>query len=463
MEATPVQSSAVAGAIFAEQTRTLYRSLAAGLAATPAVVFGIGYILWDKVPRADLAIWGGLLLALTLFRWGQSRAFFRSNPSCECMRPWLLGFVASLFLASALFGAVPWFLFPAADFTARVLVTTILLGTVAGGLATLLGHLPSAIAFVAIVMISLAAKFLTLPNAGPVYASLAVVYGALLMMVARDFNRVLLGSIEARTEKSLLVGQLRRAKEEAEYANRAKSEFLANMSHELRTPLNAIMGFSSIIRNPEALVADPKRAAEYAGDIHRSGELLLEIINDILDLAKIEAGKMGLVEEVVDLGRIVSGCRRIIAVRAEEADLALSTGVEPSLPRLYADERKLKQILINLLSNAVKFTPAGGSVCVRAFRDSDGCVAISVADTGIGIPAEDLPEVIKPFHQIDNSLSRKYQGTGLGLPLVKSFAELHGGMFGLESTVGVGTTATVRFPASRVRDGATPDAGVVAD
>ena len=240
------------------------------------------------------------------------------------------------------------------------------------------------------------------------------------------------------------------AKAKAEIANRVKTEFLANMSHELRTPLNAIMGFSELLKSEMLGPLGNPSYVEYATDIYQSAAHLLQIINDILDLSKVEAGKIELDERPVDLNALVTASLRLIAERASEAGVEIANELPPDLPRLHADERLLKQILINLLSNAVKFTKSGGSVKVQAWREPSGVLALAVTDTGIGISEENLPRVMEPFRQADATLSRKYDGTGLGLPLVKSFVELHRGVFELKSQVNVGTTALARFPRDRV-------------
>ena len=248
-----------------------------------------------------------------------------------------------------------------------------------------------------------------------------------------------------RREEALL-----RAKEAAEFANRTKSEFLASMSHELRTPLNAIIGFSEIMDDEMLGPIGNARYKGYAADISDSARHLLELINDILDAAKIEAGQMILTEETVDPRDLVESVRRLIAPRAERAELQLDLHVAENIPALRADKTKLKQILINLLSNAVKFTPEGGRVSLDVEAADDGGVLFRIGDSGIGIGPDDVDRAMAPFGQVDSRLSRKYEGTGLGLPLAKSLTELHGGRFELVSRPEVGTTVAVYLPAFRV-------------
>ena len=244
--------------------------------------------------------------------------------------------------------------------------------------------------------------------------------------------------------------RLESMRDEAERANRTKSEFLANMSHELRSPLNAVIGFAEIMKDELFGPQATPQYREYAYDIWSSGRHLLDLINDILDLSKIEAGRLDLVETRVDLGQTIEACIRLVAGRAQKHEVSVRAALGSAGVTLWADERKVKQVLINLLTNAIKFTKPGGRVTVAAQRLADGRLRIAVNDTGIGIAAEDLPKALAAFGQVESALSRKHEGTGLGLPLSKALVELHGGALEIESEAGVGTTVAVTFPSFRV-------------
>jgi two-component system cell cycle sensor histidine kinase PleC len=244
-----------------------------------------------------------------------------------------------------------------------------------------------------------------------------------------------------------LTGNLVAARDAALQSSQAKSNFLANVSHELRTPLNAILGFS------EALGSGifgrlGERQAEYIGDIHLAGKRLLALINDILDLSKLEAGKMELREELVDLSRVAADAARDLREASRAADVSIELDLPPTLSVL-GDQLRLRQVIDNLLSNAVKFTPPGGLIGMTAKRRKDGGTIIIVTDTGVGIPASDLARVFEPFEQSDSYLARRNQGTGLGLPLVRQLVERHGGTVQMSSEAGIGTEVIVELPAER--------------
>ena len=243
-----------------------------------------------------------------------------------------------------------------------------------------------------------------------------------------------------------MAGKYAAEKTRAEDANQAKSKFLANMSHELRTPLNAIIGFSEIMQSGMFGPLGAEKYQEYCTDIHSSGKYLLDVINDILDMSKIEAGRMRLDFEDLSLDALLAESMRVVSARAEEKNVALGARIAADL-HLRADRRALKQIALNLLSNAVKFTPAGGHITVRG-RATDHCAVLSIADTGIGISADALTRLGRPFEQVESHITKTHQGSGLGLAIAKSLAELHGGSMRIRSALGKGTIVTVRLPLS---------------
>lgn len=273
---------------------------------------------------------------------------------------------------------------------------------------------------------------------------------------AGEVTRVVIAAHDV-THRREAEEKLREAKTLAEMANRAKSEFLANMSHELRTPLNAIIGFSDVIANQ---VFGPlrDRYLEYASDIQASGQHLLELINDILDISRIEIGAIDLSDGPQDVAALIRACNRLVTERATKGGVKIVENLPEGLPRIFVDERRLKQILINLLSNAVKFTQTGGQVVVSAGMENGG-VFLQVSDNGIGMSRDGIDVALTPFGQVDTGLSRRYEGTGLGLPLTKGLVELHDGQLRIDSALGIGTTVTVTLPACRVgeRSVAAPD------
>jgi len=253
----------------------------------------------------------------------------------------------------------------------------------------------------------------------------------------------------SRLEKCFDKIALQERAEKAEAANEAKSAFLAIISHELRTPLNAIIGFAGLMEDQRFGPLGAPRYREYVSDIRHSGEHLLVLINNILDLSRAEAGKLQLQEDAVDVVEAMQICARQLEPRAAETHVQLKLSVPNSPPMLRCDAAKLRQILLNLLSNALKFTPAGGHVALKFECGGDGGISLIVKDTGVGMSPADIPRALEPFTQLDNRFARRYEGTGLGLPLTRSLVELHGGTLRLESSLGEGTIVIVAFPPSR--------------
>jgi signal transduction histidine kinase len=269
---------------------------------------------------------------------------------------------------------------------------------------------------------------------------------------AREAERLRAHVVELEATKLELEaahGQLRMAFEAAAAGSQAKSQFLATMSHELRTPLNAIIGFAEMQTLEVFGPLGDARYRDYAGDILSSGRHLLGLINDVLDIAKLDVGQLDLQEEEFDVAESIGECAHMVARQAEAAGVKLSVEVALGLPRLSADRRRIHQVLLNLLSNAAKFTPAGGRIVVGAAL-VDGALAVRVSDTGIGMAAEDIPRALERFGQVDSRLSRAYDGAGLGLPLAKQLIELHGGTLSIESAPDRGTTVSFVIPARRL-------------
>ena len=261
-----------------------------------------------------------------------------------------------------------------------------------------------------------------------------------LILVAAKAEKIITGQHDANVA-------LEAQASAAETENENKSQFLASISHELRTPLNAIIGFSEIIRNETMGKIENEQYRDYIKDIHNSGVHLLSLINDILDYSKAEAGKLDFVKEQVDITKLIQSSMRLISPRAEHARVSLISEIPKEHYLLYADGKKVKQVLLNLLSNAVKFTPEGGHITITLWQDLlENSISVEVKDSGIGIAPKDISKALAPFGQVDSALSRKYEGTGLGLPLTKKFVEIMGGTFQIASEEGKGTTIRFSLP-----------------
>ncbi len=369
----------------------------------------------------------------------------RDLRAMELMLSFTWGSFALLFIGET---AVEILTFLLAVHLLSTAVTTMLTGSIPA--MVLLATAPITIAF-AIVLAA------TQSALGMALMVTTLLVQALFLLQSHRQHKIEVTVLDHQTQKDALIVDLEDAKaksdearRQAEIASLAKSRFLATMSHELRTPLNAILGFSEVMQNELFGPHSNENYKSYAGDIYDSGKHLLNVINEILDLSRIEAGRFELNETRVSLMGTLEESSRLVSMRAKQKGIELVENYEDGMPDLWADEKALRQIALNLLSNAVKFTPSGGTVTMTAGWTRDGGQYLAVADTGQGIPEEELDIVLTSFGQGDAARKAAEQGTGLGLPIVKALAEMHGGRLRLESEVRVGTTVTIGLPASRV-------------
>ena len=410
------------------------------------------------VPVGTLALWYAMVLGSLLPQFLITRMMPAGILPMAVTERWLrLGTIANL-LHVVSWTSMGWMLWaPGNDF--NHLLIQLVLATTLTAHAALVG--PSrAVAVPTFCWYGVVMTLVPLQAHLAIYDYLAAVtpfYVGYVAVMARQHHARARAALVMTEERNALLAELvcaklesDRGRERAEAASLAKSQFLANMSHELRTPLNAIIGFSELI-STRIFADEPNRNYEYAGMIHGSGLHLLALINDILDLAKIEARSWKLEEHELDLHRMTADALQLVAWKAEGGGVTLYNGVPDDLPFLHADARALKQVLINLLSNAVKFTQGGGTVTVFAEENAFGNLECGVADTGVGIAPEDLQRVFDSFGQGKHDIAIADKGTGLGLAIVKGLAEAHGGTVTLESEIGKGTRVTVTFPAARLR------------
>jgi two-component system cell cycle sensor histidine kinase PleC len=377
-----------------------------------------------------------------------------SHSSAVKLQPWFMKFVGLQIAMSVAWGLMPWLLWNDGNVVNHVFIGATIVGVLSWLVVSRASHMDMFLSSMVPVVSLTALRFVF--GGSWIDFSIGVLiplYAAQLFYDGRRLTYRLDEDSRLRFEVEDLARELEEARDEAlrkrfeaETANASKTAFLANMSHELRTPLNAILGFSEIIEKECFGPAGSPRYKEYAGDIHSSGSHLLSLINDLLDVAKIEAGRMEIDPTPLEARRTLEGALKIISVKARERRQQLVIEVDPDVPQLFADERALKQILINLVSNAIKFTPEGGRIAVLASKARSGAFQFMVEDNGPGIPRDKLDKIFKPFSQVDNRYDRQGGGTGLGLALVRGLTELHGGRAWLESEQGKGARAYIVLP-----------------
>lgn len=426
-----------------------------------AAIFSLASMFW--APKAEAAVWLILVILSKVILLDLCRRFTSLDPADADVRAWRRRFVLAESLSGMAWAgfALVGLLHPLDNanvfashvflFAALMVVLAIRMTFASPVLSVLyVGTIPMTVAVVGRLVLQSDPFSLAL-------AAMATGVHAYFLTLARGLNSTALAMIAFRVQKDLLISELEEeklmsdeARRRAEAANKAKSRFLATMSHELRTPLNAIMGFSEVMRDEVLGEMNNPRYRDYSKNIHDSGQHLLNLINEILDLSRIEAGKYDLAEERVALCDIADDCYRLLRLRVQAKGLVVVENYAAELPQIWADQRALRQICLNLLSNALKFTPRGGRITLTAAMTEDGGQMFSVRDTGPGIPADEIPKVLQAFGQGSLAHETAEGGTGLGLSIVKNLIELHGGTLLLKSELRKGTEAIVTFPKPRV-------------
>jgi two-component system cell cycle sensor histidine kinase PleC len=423
-----------------------------------AIVVAMGAMFW--APPRELLLWlaavfvaKGILIAIC-------RQFAKAPREDATTPAWRAKITAAEFLYGVTWASVAFISPETQGEAAHTFIFASLLVVISMRMLFASTVMPIVYAGTLPMTIAIVIRFALLHN--PFYwamAAMAVGVHFYFIWLMNGFNMTVMAMLEYRAEKDALIAELEQSKSisddaryRAEEANLAKSRFLATMSHELRTPLNAILGFSEIMRGEILGPHANPTYKEYANDIHQSGQHLLTLINEILDISRIEAGRYELNEAPVSLAEVAEDCHRLMRLRAENKGLKIVEAFEEGMPQIWADERAIRQICLNLLSNAIKFTPSGGTITLKVGRTPLGGQFLSVNDTGPGIPENEIPRVLRSFGQGSLAHQTAEGGTGLGLPITKGLAELHEGTFELKSKLRYGTEVTITLPRIRVME-----------
>ena len=420
-----------------------------------AIIVAMGAMFW--APPRDLLIWLGAVFVAKGILISLCRQFIKAPRDDASTPAWRAKITAAEFLLGVTWAGVAFISPDTQSEAAHTFIFASLLVVISMRMLFASTVMPIVYAGTLPMTVAIVIRFALLDN--PFYWAMAVGVHIYFIWLTNGLNSTVVAMLEFRAEKDALIAELEQSKSiseearlRAEEANLAKSRFLATMSHELRTPLNAILGFSEIMSAEILGPHNNPTYKEYAGDIHQSGQHLLNLINEILDISRIEAGRYELHEAPISLADVAEDCHRLMRLRTESKGLKIVEAFEPNLTQLWADERAVRQICLNLLSNAIKFTPTGGTVTLKIGRTGTGGQFLSVKDTGPGIPENEIPRVLKSFGQGSLAHQTAEGGTGLGLPITKGLTELHDGAFELKSKLRYGTEVIITFPRKRVME-----------